>query len=579
MNMHEPLQAYEFGDFRLDAGRRRLSRKNGEVIPLTPKAFATLLCLISHAHQLVTKRALMQTVWPHAVVEENNLNQHISALRRVLGERPAEHRYIVTEPGRGYRFIADVNVGSPVSQPLPGKRRTPARTVAVLPFKPVVPEHRNEALELGIADSLIVRLSTSREIAVRSLSAVRRFAALDDPCEAALQLGVDVVLDGTIQHAGDRVRVTTRLLEMPAGTQLWAEHFDERFTDLFAVQDSIASKVAAALALRLTSEERVRLLRHHTESTGAYRLYTLGRFHMDVPGVQSITRAIDCFEQALSIDPEYALAHAALSDCYTVLGVFGAPPHAVFPKARDAAVKALAFDAQLAEPHVALGHFKVQHDRDWRGAEELYRRAIALNPSCAIAHHRYAILLMTQGRESEAFAEIGRAYELDPASLVFHATAGFLAFWARRYEDAVQQLRLTIEMEPEFWIPHYWLAQALVQQDAYELALTHAETACRLTQNHGTLWLTAYVHGRAGRRDEARRVVERLESEPSYVPPYDLAQAWAAVGDADRTFEFLDRAYEDRSRGMDNVGVNPAFDPYRSDPRWHALLTRMGLQS
>lgn len=391
---------YEFGDFRLDAAKRLLLKRDGERIPLTPKAFDTLLYLVEHSGALLDKDELLRAVWADTVVEENNLNQHISTLRRVLGERRDEHHYIVTVPGRGYRFIADVsthtnldeqkkveenqhaldekqakesNTGaaSQLAQRAGKQNRnvwiglcagiviiglvvaasyfwvartktasvSSIRTIAVLPFKPLVAENRDEALEMGLADTLIARLSNSREIIVRPLSSVRRYGGLEqDPQAAGRELGVESVLDGSLQRWGDRIRVTARLVSVADGASLWTETFDEKFTNIFAVQDAISERVTGTLALRLSSEEKKRLTKRYTENVEAYQLYLIGRYHWGKLTPTEVKKSIGYFQQAIEIDPAYALAYAGLAKAYTSLPITSdVPPKDAFPKAKAAA--------------------------------------------------------------------------------------------------------------------------------------------------------------------------------------------------------------------------------------------------
>ncbi len=393
--MNEPkTHIYEFGDFRIDVGRRLLLlRSDGESVPLTPKVFDTLLYLVEHSGAVLDKDALMAAIWPDIVVEENNLSQNIYTLRRVLGESRGEHRYIMTVPGRGYRFVADVKTlpgengreeaeitesrvekfeksGAPPAEiTKKGKNKiwlvaagvfvaglsflgfylwraqtkpapdAPIKTIAVMPFKPLVAENRNEALQLGMADTLIARLSNSEKIVVRPITSVRRYGGLEqDSLAAGRELGVDSVLDGSIQTWGDRIRISARLVSVGDGKQLWAGQFDEKFTDIFAVQDSISERVAAALVPRLSGEERRRLTKHDTENLEAYQLYLKGRFHAAKLTLPETKKAISYFQQAIEIDPTYALAYARLANAYRQLTLTSdVPSSEAMTKAKAAA--------------------------------------------------------------------------------------------------------------------------------------------------------------------------------------------------------------------------------------------------
>lgn len=647
---------YEFGPYRLDTAERLLLR-NGEPVPLTPKAFETLVALVERSGHLVEKDELMKVVWSDAYVEESNLTNNVYALRKMLGQGENGRGYIETVPKRGYRFTASVKelptealvvekrtltrvvteetvaddspqrtmigTGEALAMearvhPQPSSKwrwlltglltflvvitfllalyrpwsphktqmasdsaSEPApRSIAVLPFKPLQSEGRDEVLEMGMADTMITKLGGLGEIAVRPTSSVRRYTALEqDAVQAGRELGVEAVLEGSIQRVGERIRVTARLLRVSDGRQLWSSRFEEKYTDIFVVQDTISEKVARALALTLTGEEQTHLTRHYTENAEAYRMYLYGRFYRNKRTEAGSQIAIKHFEAAIASDPNYALAYAGLSECYVGLSVFGAMrPQDAFPKARALALKALEIDEHIAEPHVALAHLKNQSDHDWSGAEKEYQRAIQLNPGYADAYRLYAILLMEARRDDEAFAKIGRALEIDPTSVVHNATLGFLYYWARRYDQALEQLQKTIDMEPGHWMAHFWLAQVYTQKGMHTEALSEAQKAFDLSGDSGNLWVRGYVYAMAGRHGEARQQInELLElSKRRYIPPYDIAQIYAGLGEKDQAFAWLEKAVQERSRGLDILDVNPVFDQLRSDPRFAALTKRIG---
>jgi DNA-binding winged helix-turn-helix (wHTH) protein/Tfp pilus assembly protein PilF len=572
------VASYVFDDFRLDVSSRALSRGE-QAIELTPRAFDTLLYLVQRGGKVVDKDELMLAMWPRRVVEENNLYQVVSILRHALGERQGTCRYIQTVPGRGYRFIAQVSALAAIERACASKT---LHTLAVLPFK-MLSTVGDEVLEFGMADTLITRLNALGALVVRPLSAVRRLRARGlEPLEIGRKLGVDAVLEGSIQKAEARVRVNMRLLGVVEGRQQWADIFDAPVDDLFALQDLVAEKAASALALRLNYDQRIRLTRRSTDNPEAWRCFALARFFLEQRSPSALKRAVQHFQQALSVDPDYALAYAGLSDAWTIQGVMGAcPPQVVGPPARESALCALAIDEQLPGAHYALGHALAQYDRDWTGAEQAYRRALELDPNCTDAHHRYAILLMTSGRQAAAFAQIRRARELDPTSLPFDVTEGFLRYWSRSYESAIEHLRIALDREPHFWMTHYWLAQALGVCGEYAAAATSAQRANELLGNNGALWLVAWVHAAAGRRREAETLLGVLLdwSREHYVPSYDIAQIYAGLGDIAQAFAWLERAWLEHSRHLDTLAVNPIMDALRRDPRMAELCVRIGLQT
>jgi DNA-binding winged helix-turn-helix (wHTH) protein/TolB-like protein/Flp pilus assembly protein TadD len=630
--MNEPKTSiYEFAEFHLDAAKRLLMRSDGEAIPLTPKVFDTLLYLIEHHGVVLDKDELMQAIWPHTVVEENNLNQSISALRRVLGESRGENRFIATVPGRGYRFVADVKAAAapePIEEresvvpAFPSEQRTekpkghfqftflagigivglafavyylwPTRTpristptpsisllrsIAVLPFKPLVADHRDESLEMGMADTLNFRLSSLRDVAVRPISSVRKFSGLEqDTLAAGRELGVESVLDGQIQRSGDRIRVTARLIGVSDGKQLWAGQFDEKFTDLFTVQDLISKKVISALALKLTTEEQKQLAKHYTENIEAYSAYISGRFYWEHRTAEGLRRAIEYFEKAIEKDSNYALAYAGLSDSYALLGVFHLPPKEAFPKAKEAALNALRIDEGLAEAHAALAHAKVQYDYDWVGAEKEYRHAIELNPNYVNAHHFYALCLAATGRFDEALAEIKRAQELEPSSLFIHSNRGAILYQARRYDEAISQLHSVLEMNSNFDYAHSVLGAAYLQKGMVEQAI--AEFQKRKVPVTGGAGDLGQAYASAGRRTEALKEIDKLQelSTQRYVAPYNLALIYLSLGENNHALGWLEKAYEDRSTLLVWMKVDPRLDKLRSEPRFKAVMRQMGLE-
>jgi tetratricopeptide (TPR) repeat protein len=431
-----------------------------------------------------------------------------------------------------------------------------------------------------MADTLITRLSGIDGLVVRPLSAVCRFDKQHDPLEVGRRLGVDAVLDGTIQQLESRTRVSLRLVKVPEGHQHWAEIFDAEAVDLFALQDLVAEKAAGALALRLSWDQRIRLTRRYTQHPAAWRFYALARFFVEQRSPAALEQAADHFRQALAIDPDYALAHARLADVYTIQGVMGArPPLVTGPLAREEALHALAIDERLPMAHYALGHALVQYDRDWAAAESAYRRALALDPNCTDGYHRYAILLMTSGRPTEAFARIRRARELDPTSLPVDATEGFLYYWDRQYARAAGHLRGVLQREPHFWMAHYWLAQVAAITGDHDTAAASAQRANGLLGDDRALWLIAWTHAMAGRRDAALAQLDALldRARERYVPSHDVAQVHAGLADPDQLFAWLARAEREHSRHLDTLGVNPIMDAYRADPRMADLYARVGI--
>jgi TolB-like protein/DNA-binding winged helix-turn-helix (wHTH) protein/Flp pilus assembly protein TadD len=628
MQPTEGRAIYEFGDFRLDAGQRLLTHKSdGRVVPLVSRAFDTLLHLVEHPGELIAKHVLLQAVWPGTVVEENNLSQSIAAIRRALGERPGEHKYIVTIPGRGFRFVAAVAAaeaplagravaehvsatpsGIPAAAESGAERRssigwrmavlvaaamasivvawfvhaqyapsTERRTLAILPFKPVGPTDDDASLRYGMTDSLISRLRELDGIAVQPFSSVRRYGEPDqDALEAARLLGVASVLDGTFQRSADRLRVTARLLNVADGRQLWSEQFDERFTDIFTVQDTIAERVAEALAIRLNGHADRRLKRRYTDDAEAYQLYVSGWFQRNRVGEEGFRQSIALFEQAIARDQNYALPYVGLADSYAMLGVFGAvAPAEAFPRALAAVNKALAIDSELGEARASLGHIKAQYERDLPGAEREYQRALLLAPDYAPVHMWYGLYLAWTGHIDDGIARLRKAQELEPLNLGSSANIGMLLYFSRRYDEAIQQLRGVLAAEPGLDHARSFLGRAYLRKGDPAAAIEEFKRRKSLSVgSYADLGVALVL---AGRRKEAvaelNRVI-RLRSE-RYVSAYDIAAIQATLGDADKAFEWLDRAVAERAQLLKLLDRDPSFDALHDDARMAPLLAHI----
>jgi DNA-binding winged helix-turn-helix (wHTH) protein/tetratricopeptide (TPR) repeat protein len=565
----QPALIYEFGDFSADAAKRQLRGHGGVIVPLRAKAFETLIYLVGRGGTVLDKDELLSAIWPDRFVEENNLTQAISSLRRALGESRAEPRYIVTVPGRGYCFVADVRIRTPRSQT---QTAPTVRTMAVLPFQPLVAEHQDAALELGMADTLVARLS-SREISVRPLSAVRKYLALDhDPSVVGRELDVELVLEGSIQKRDKSIRVTARLVKTADGTSLWAGTFEEQFTDIFVVQDAIANKVVAALALKLGGEGRKLLTKRYTENVEAYQAYLEGRFHWNKRAPRDLLKSIERYHQAIALDPSYALAYAGLADAYTLLANAGSPAHDIMPKAREAAQKAVSLDDKLAEAHAALGNIIIYYDYDFAGAEREHKRAIELNPHYATAHHWYSELLMGLGRHEEAIAEIRRALEIDPLSLILNRQYGASLLFARQYDAAIAQMKKTVDLDANFAVGHSTLSVSYRMTGNYAESVEELARFQDLIGGEQTAAIMRESFATGGWQGFLRAMT--AEPRPANLTPYNVATFHAALGQKDQAFAELNKAYQNREAILGLLKVDPRFDSLHDDPRFEELTSR-----
>ena len=450
-------------------------------------------------------------------------------------------------------------------------------SIAVLPFKAIGAEKDNEYLSLGLADALITKLGNAHQIIVRPTSAVRRYTdANQDPVSIGSQQSVDAVLDGSYQRTGDRLRLTVQLIRVADAATLWSAQFDEKFTDIFAVQDSISERVACDLVTHVCGKENAQLAKQKPIKIGAYEAYLKGRYFWNKRTGEGFQKAANYFNQAIQIEPDYAQAYVGLAD---IVFLSGGDKEAV-AKGRAALKKAVEIDETLSEPHATLGLLAMNIDWDWAEAEKEFKRAIELNPNYVTAHHWYGEFLVYMGRFDEAITEIKRAHELDPLSLIISTDVAKVHAMARRYDEAIEQYKRALEIDPQFAEAHGLLAMS------YSWKGQHEEAERELLQIEGVednpmylSWLV-YVYGMSGRRDKAQRELNRLRdlSKQTYVSPLWMTVAYTGLGEKDEAFKWFERVFEERAAGgAVSLKVNPIWDSLRHDPRFQDLLRRVGL--
>jgi TolB-like protein/Tfp pilus assembly protein PilF len=490
------------------------------------------------------------------------------------------------------RLHGDPRFEKLVSQILPpsvipaGTTSIPAKSIAVLPFKPLLAASRDESLEIGMADTLIAKLGNLRQIIVRPVSAVRKYAGLEqDPVAAGREQRVDAVLDGTLQKSGERIRVTVRLLSAADGQQLWADKFEEEFTDIFSLEDSISERVAAALAVTLTGADKKQLTKRYTENAEAYQLYLKGRYYAGKYTPEGTKKAIAYFDKAIALDPNYALAYDGLAYCYYASDWFG-PPKENFAKGRALVDKALEIDPALAEAHVSLGLLVAWLDYDWPGAEREFKRAFELNANYPPAHLWYGYYLMGLGNFDQSIAEIKRAIELDPLSAEANTCLGIALLDGHRYDEALQQLRTTVEAEPDYWLAHLYFARALEKKGELSAAIGELKkTALIEGAPAEVVSALGYAYAVSGNKAEAEKIILQLkeqseqseQSKQFYVPAYGIATIYAGLGDKERAFAYLEKEYANGAFYLNYLKVDPEVDNLRSDPRFADLLRRVRL--
>ncbi len=465
----------------------------------------------------------------------------------------------------------------------PAAASPPVRSVAVLPFRVLSNEKDDEYLSLGLADVLITSLSHTRQIIVRQTSAVSKYLKSDkDPLEAGREQGVEAVLDGQVQRIGERVRVTARLVRTSDGVSLWAGRFDEQFTHIFNVEDAIAEKVAQAMIRTMTGgDQQKHLTRRYTENNDAYQAYLKGRYFWNKRTVTSFRSAVAHFQQAIELDPNYALAYVGLADTYTLLSFFTiAAPKDAFPKAKEAAERALAIDPTLAEAYVALGQVKSVYEWDWLGAEQQFQKGIALNGNDPNLHHWRSLNLMAMGRLEQARTAMQRALELDPLLLIANVNLGRIDYYAGRYDPAIEQFRRANELDANFARAHLRLGMAYVQVGRYDEALAEYRKTREVSGD--TPQISAHIaHALAvsGKKSEARALLADFNQRVTrqYIPPYSIALVHIGLGETEAAFAWLEKAFADHSSEMIYFKIEPMLAPLRSDSRYQDILRRMGL--
>ncbi len=461
-------------------------------------------------------------------------------------------------------------------------RRGAIDSIAVLPLVNASNNPDTEYLSDGISESLINSLSQLPGVKVIASTSSLRYKGKEvDPKEVARTLGVEAILTGRVSQRDDRLLINVELIRAEDKTQIWGEQYDRKATDLLSVQREIAREITSNLRLKLSGAEQGRVTKHYTENPEAYQLYLKGRFYWNKRTGDAAKKAVEYFQQAIEIDPNYALAYAGLADAYQLLNLFAdVSPQEAFPKAKAAAKRALELDETLAEAHTSLASSLFFYDRNYPEAEREYQRAIQLNPNYATAHHWYGVTYLAKmQRFDEAIAEMKRAQELDPLSLAINADVGNTYTQARQYDKAIEQLRKAIEMDQSFYFAHAQLGMAYQMKHDFQDAIAEYQKARELNDDPFVLALLGNVYAASGRRDEALRILDQLKqlSKQRFVYAYGIALVYAGLGDKDQAFQWLEKSLQDHEARINRLKVDPFFDSLRSDPRYGDLIHRIGL--
>ena len=632
---------YEFGRFRVSAGDRLLLRDQ-EVVQLTPKVFDILLVLVESSGQVISKDGLMKKVWPDSFVEEGNLTQNISLLRKALGEGQNGHRYIETVARRGYRFVAPVreslsdrldspgdNVSAAVGVVEPATDVTSEsdtanvsreavvqyvigslnrhrrvglvsllflivvaagivyftrsgkvvdgsssiiESIAVLPFVNEASDSDAEYFSDELTESLVNNLSQLPKLRVVPRSVVLNYKGHEtDPRKIARDLNVRAVLTGRVHRRGDMLSIQVDLIDATNVAQMWGQHYDRRVSDILLVQEDISRDIFENLRLKLSVEEQKQL--------EAFSLYLKGRNSWNKRTEDGLLHGIEYFQKAIEVDQNYAPAYAGLADCYNMLVVYGiSQPKDAFPRAKEAATKALSIDGTLAEARTSLAF--IRHRWDWGRdeAEKEFQLAIKYKPSYAPAHQWYSSYLVAMGRFDEAIAEAKRAEELEPLSFISNSHLGWILYFAGRYDDAIAHCKRLLDVDPNFFPARRYMGLAYEQKGMYAEAIDQFQQGVKLSGSPLMMSLLGHAYAASGKKTEAQRILAELDQQKRrYVSPYTIATIYAGLGEKDQAFKWLEKAFEERDIWLMNLKVDPVLKNLRSDQRFANLLQRIGL--
>ena len=630
-----PRRILCFGSFEVDLASGEL-RRQGLKISLQDQPFRLLALLLERAGEVVTREELRDKLWPADtfVDFDHSLNTAVRKLREALGDSAETPRYVETLARRGYRFVApvaepgptaplahsvDADAASP-SPPTAARLRSSARralviaavissaalvahwvggrprprtppgqrlTLAVLPFDNLSGDADQEYLSDGLTEEMITQLDRLEpdRLRVTARSSTWKYKHADRDIDRLRQeLGADYVLEGSLRRAGERVRVTAQLIQAVDQTHVWAETYERDLGDVLILESEVARAVARAIALKLTPDAQARLASARSVRPESYQDYLRGRYFFNRKTEPALRQALGYFQRAVAADPGYAPAYTGLADCYWSLGasatVGGLPPRQTMPEAKAAALKALEIDGTLAEAHSSLAMVHLLYDWDLAASEKEFRRALELDPEYTTAHHWYSHCLIALGRTEESLAESKRALELEPLNLVVGTHLGWHYLYARQYDQAIEQFRKTLELDPAFPQTQRYAAWAYLQKGMRQEAIASLQAVLgQLGRNPEVEGELGYALGVAGRRAEALAMLEGLRqlSSTRYVSPYSVALVHCGLGDHDQALAWLEKAYVERSDYMPYLNREPMLDGLRSDPRFAALVRRVGL--
>ena len=629
--MPEGKHLYEFGPFRLDPAERSLLR-DGKAVPLTPKAFELLILLVENRGHLLKKDELIERVWPNTFVEEANLAQNVSALRKALDDRNGGAQYIETVPKGGYRFTATVEdhtpaagVESPAAEP-PSSRPAsrfarryvlaflaiaavavtlllavqrgllrwrwsdaasvlPIQSLAVLPLHNLSNDTEQEYFSDGMTDELITEISKFARLRVISHSSVERYKERKRPlAEIAGELGVDAVVEGTVMRSGNRVRITARLIDARSDRNLWGQSYERDLRDLLTLQNEVARQIATAVGINLTAGERARLASSREVNPDAHEAYLRGIFYWRQLSCDGFKKGLAYFEQSAAKDPHYASAHLGIGQSHSIMVDWGCTPQPAYEALRQskaAVLKAIELDPNLGGAHLWLGMHAYYYEWDWPKAEAEFKQAIELDPNNPGAHVVYGHFLVAMGRREQGLVGMRRALALDPTSLPTNYSATYVLYLARQYDEAIDQGKKTIELYPSMPAAYIWLAPPYEMKGMGDESIAmrlKSETTWGATPKDLALIRSAYQ--KFGLRGYWRHELEVERARGTDNAPYKacwMGEVYAHLGEKKRALEYLNRAFQSHCYGLQLLNVEPVYDSLREEPAFKELISRLQL--
>lgn len=580
--MDNKVLRYEFEDYILLPSERLLYHAENP-IPLKSKVFETLLTLVREHDKLLTKDQLMGQIWGSNFVEEGNLTQNIFTLRKIFGENPKDHRFIVTVPGQGYCFVAkvrEITETAAANGTLLAKEISTnghIRSVAVLPLKFLTPNEAEQKKYLGlaIADSVITQLGANQKFAVRSTETVLKYTESDkNALSIGRELAVDVVLSGTLQISFEKIRANVQLQDTSTGDTLWTNQFEAGEHDFFGLQDQISAQTAAALRL---GKNHSQTTQKTAVSSEIYQKYLKYRFFWETRTEEGLLKSLAGAKEIVAAAPDFALGYVSLADSYLLLGhhLFF-PPERVYPAVKSAVDKALALDPQLAEAHATMADYCFI-TKNWEQAEKFHKISMNLKPDYASARHWYSWFLMAMGRFDESLVQIEEAQRLDTNSLYLSTIRGVPLCYKGDFEQAIEQFRLVLDVEPNYKRAHYYLAWALFHAGNHEAGIAEFEKVVAAEPIQQTFGLLGYCYGMVGERKKALEILEHFDKivTQKYISPYNRAAIYNGLGDQDRTFAELEKALAENSIWLVWLAVDYIFRNLHSEPRFTELLEKL----